>query len=181
MKAAEAKLAAVDAERRKEAELAGDISLELAAADRKSGRLEKQIIKLEKQLARLKEEKTELKKQVVADGKIVVSEKIHKRQQAELASHRKSKKHNTFREQNAEALVPFRDDLEKIKEMIHDVEVNEAETVAFSEQREMRKKLRIPDSVEWIPDSVYWSPIWRKKNFTDPKSAFFDREYECIF
>ena len=98
-----------------------------------------------------------------------------------MASHRKSKKHNTFREQNAEALVPFRDDLEKIKEMIHDVEVNEAETVAFSEQREMRKKLRIPDSVEWIPDSVYWSPIWRKKNFTDPKSAFFDREYECIF
>ena len=86
-----------------------------------------------------------------------------------------------IREQNAEALVPFRDDLEKIKEMIHDVEVNEAETVAFSEQREMRKKLRIPDSVEWIPDSLYWSPIWRKKNFTDPKSAFFDREYECIF
>jgi hypothetical protein len=37
MKAAEAKLAAVDAERRKSAELAGDISLELAAADRKSG------------------------------------------------------------------------------------------------------------------------------------------------
>jgi hypothetical protein len=123
MKAAEAKLAAVDAERGKSEELAGDISLELAAADRKSGRLEKQIIKLEKQLARLKEEKTELKKQVVADGKIVVSEKIHKRQQAELASHRKSKKHNTVREQNAEALVPFKDDLEKIKEMMHDVEV----------------------------------------------------------
>ena len=54
-------------------------------------------------------------------------------------------------------------------------EVNETETVAFSEQREMRKKLGIPDSAEWIPDSLYWHPIWRKKNFTDLRSAFLTR------
>ena len=76
-------------------------------------------------MSKLKEEKTELKKQVVGDGKIVVSEKIYKRQQAELASHRKKNKINTVKQQNAEALVPFKPDLEKIKEMMH--EVNEAE------------------------------------------------------
>ena len=64
----------------------------------------------------MKEEKTELKKQVVGDGKIVVSEKIHKRQQAELASHRKKNKINTVKEQNAEALVPFKPDLARLGE-----------------------------------------------------------------
>ena len=122
MKAAEAKLAAVKAERRRSEELAGDISLELVAADRKSFKLENQAIKLEKQIVKLKEERAELKKQVVGDGKVVINEKIYTRQQAELASYRKKIKISTLREQSAEAMVPYRDDLEKIKEMIHDVE-----------------------------------------------------------
>ena len=73
---------------------------------------------MEKQIVKMKEEKTELKKQVVGPGKVVVNEKIYTRQQAELASYRKKNKISTVREQNAEAMVPYRDDLEKIKGMI---------------------------------------------------------------
>ena len=36
----------------------------------------------------MKEEKTQLKKQVVGDGKIVVNEKVHTRQQAKLKAYR---------------------------------------------------------------------------------------------
>ena len=79
-------------------------------------------------MSKLKEEKTELRKQVVGDGKIAVSKKIHVRQQADLASYRKSKKRNTIKEQKVEALAPFKPDLEKIKEMMH--EVNETEAAA---------------------------------------------------
>ena len=121
-KAAAAELAA---ERRKSAELAAEVetaAAELAAETRQLSRWERQTAKLEKQVSKLKEEKTELKKQVVGDGKVVVSEKIYTRQQAELASYRKKNKISTVKEQNAEAMVPYRDDLEKIKEMIHDVE-----------------------------------------------------------
>ena len=128
---------------------------ELAAETRQLKRWAKQTIKLEKRIVKLKEERTELKKQVVGGGKVVVNEKIYTRQQAELASYRKKNKISTVREQNAEAMVPYRDDLEKIKEMIHEVnetevvrpslpqfcvaapEVNETEAVDFSEQREM--------------------------------------------
>ena len=45
-----------------------------------------------------------------------------------MASYRKSKKRNTVKEQSAEALAPFRPDLEKIKGMMH--EVNETEAAA---------------------------------------------------
>ena len=62
LKAAGAKL---DAERQKTAELTKEANMnatELAAAERDSGRLEKQKVKLEKQVKQLKEEKTQLKK-----------------------------------------------------------------------------------------------------------------------
>ena len=85
----------------------------MVAETRQLGRWERQTAKLEKQVSKLREEKTELKKQVVGDGRIVVSEKIYTRQQAELASHRKKNKISTIREQNAEALVPFEDDLKR--------------------------------------------------------------------
>ena len=81
----------MDAERQKTAELTEEANMnatELAAAERDSGRLEKQKVKLEKQVKQLKEEKAQLKKQVVGDGKIV-NEKIYTRQQAELESYRK--------------------------------------------------------------------------------------------
>ena len=65
---------------------------------RQSGRWERQTAKLEKQVSKLKEEKTKLKQQVVGPGKVVVSEKIYVRQQAELASYRKSKERNTVKE-----------------------------------------------------------------------------------
>ena len=128
MKAAATELAA---ERRKSAGLAADVettATELAAETRQSGRWERQTVKLGKKLAKLKEERTKLKKQVVGDGKIVISEKIYVRQQAELASYRKSKKRKTIKERNAEALAPFKPDLEKIKEMMH--EMNETEATA---------------------------------------------------
>ena len=194
-----------------------------------------------------------------------------------MASYRKKNKISTVREQNAEAMVPYRDDLEKIKEIIHEVneaevarpslpqfcvaaiEVNETEAVDFSEQRERiwcgqpgcelvcgcayynsertretgfqeseRKTIHDVNEAEvaapevneteaagmsredfkeyleaccessdeevnetnvmWpehielrkkyaTPHNLYWDPIWQKKNFTSPKSVFFNPEY----
>jgi chromosome segregation ATPase len=73
------------AEKQKATQLKADTETateELAAEERKSGRLEKQTKKLEKQLAKLKEEKTQLKKRVVSDGQVVVNEKIYTRLKA---------------------------------------------------------------------------------------------------
>jgi hypothetical protein len=100
----------------------------------------------------LREEKIELKRQVVGDGKIVVSEKIYTRQQAELASHRKKNKISTVREQNAEAMVPYRDDLEKIKEMIH--EVNETEAAAPEVDEMEAAALSTEDFKEYLKHAV---------------------------
>ena len=121
-KAAAAELAA---ERRKSAELAAEVetaATELAAEERKSGRWERQTAKLQKQIAKMKEEKTELKKQVVGDGKLVVSEKIYTRQKAQLAMFAKLRKSDAVKEQNREAMVPYREDSAQIKEIAADLE-----------------------------------------------------------
>ena len=92
----------------------------------------------------MKEEKTELKKQVVGPGKVVVSEKIYVRQQAELASYRKSGKRNTVKEQNAEALAPFKSDLEKIKGMIQRPSLPQAAQEVNETEAENRSEAGLP-------------------------------------
>ena len=63
-----------------------------------------------------------MKKQVVGPGKVVVSEKIYTRQKAQLAVFAKLRKSDAVKEQNREAMVPYREDLAQIKEMAADLE-----------------------------------------------------------